>query len=163
MLLARLGYSVVAVSGKVDRYDWLRELGASDIVGRDAVLHDGQRPLLKTRWAGAVDTVGGSMLASLLSSIENEGCVAACGVVGGAAVNTSVYPFILRGVTLRGIDSAWCPLSRRREVWDLLAGAWELPSLRAISNVVELAEVTDVVDEVMAGTHVGRTVLDVRR
>jgi len=103
------------------------------------------------------------MLASLLSSINNEGCVAVCGVVGGAAVHTSVFPFILRGVTLRGVDSAWCSLTRRREVWGRLAGAWKLPSLHDISNTIGLTELTDAVDQVMGGTHVGRTVVDVRR
>ena len=104
MLLARIGYTVVAVSGKPDRAVWLQELGASRIVGRHEVLDDGKRPLRSARWAGAIDTVGGSMLASLLRSVRNEGCVAACGLVGGADVNTTVYPFILRGVTLRGAE-----------------------------------------------------------
>ena len=126
-------------------------------------MDDSNRPLLKARWAGAVDTVGGATLASLLPSLKNEGCVAACGVVGGAAVNTSVYPFILRGVTLRGIDSAWCPLTRRQEVWDLLAGAWKLESLGSISRTVDLAKLPDVVQQMLAGQHAGRTIVDVRR
>ena len=163
MLLAKIGYTVVAVSGKPDRAEWLKELGASRVVGRDEVLDDGKRPLLSTRWAGAVDTVGGKMLASLLRSVKNEGCVAACGLVGGDEVNTSVYPFILRGVTLRGVDSAWCPMHRRREVWDLLAGAWKLESLAAISQTIGLAELADKVQQLHAGSNVGRTVVDVRR
>ena len=163
MLLAKIGYTVVAVSGKPDRAEWLKELGASRVVGRDEVLDDSKRPLLSDRWAGVIDTVGGAMLASLLRSVRNEGCVAACGLVGGTEVNTSVYPFILRGITLRGIDSAWCPMHRRREVWDLLAGAWKLESLGAIRQTIGLAELAAKVQQLHAGSHAGRTVVDVRR
>ena len=163
MLLAKIGYTVVAVSGKSDRADWLRELGASEVIGRDQVLDDSKRPLLKARWAGVVDTVGGSMLASLLRSVKNEGCVAACGVVGGDKLDTSVYPFILRGVTLRGVDSAWCPMQRRRAVWNLLAGDWRLDSLASISETIGLADLAGKVDQILAGGNVGRTIVDVQR
>ena len=163
MLLAKIGYTVVAVSGKPDRAEWLRKLGAFEVVGRDEVLDDSKRPLLRARWAGVIDTVGGTMLASLLRSVKNEGCIAACGNVGGADVSTSVYPFILRGVTLRGIDSAWCPLGRRREVWDLLAGAWRLESLDSVSQTIGLSELSDKVEQLHAGSNVGRTIVDVRR
>jgi putative YhdH/YhfP family quinone oxidoreductase len=163
MLLAKIGYTVVAVSGKADRTDWLRELGAALVVGRDQVMADSPRPLLSARWSGVVDTVGGGLLASLLRSVKNEGCVAACGVVGGADLHTSVYPFILRGVTLRGIDSAWCPMTRRREVWELLAGAWKLESLAAIRETIGLDELADEVDQLLVGRHAGRTLVDVRR
>jgi acrylyl-CoA reductase (NADPH) len=162
-LLAKIGYGVVAVSGKSGRADWLCELGASEVVDRDQVLDDSKRPLLQTRWAGIVDTVGGSMLASLLRSVENEGCVAACGVVGGDRLDTSVYPFILRGVTLRGIDSAWCPMQRRRAVWNLLAGDWRLDSLASISETIGLADLADKVDQILSGGNVGRTIVDLQR
>ncbi len=163
MLLAKLGYTVVAVSGKSNRTDWLRRLGAAEVIGRQQVLDDSKRPLLNARWAGVVDTVGGSMLASLLRSVENEGCVAACGVVGGDRLDTSVYPFILRGVTLRGIDSAWCPMQRRRAVWNLLAGEWRLDSLASISDTICLSDLADKVDQILAGGNVGRTIVDVQR
>ena len=163
MLLAKIGYKVVAVSGKPERAGWLRELGAAEVMGRDKVLNESKRPLLSARWAGAIDTVGGAMLAALLRAVKSEGCVAACGVVGGAEVNTSVYPFILRGVTLRGIETAWCPMHRRREVWDLLAGAWKLNSLNSICETIGLAELEGKVQQLLAGSNVGRTVVDVRR
>jgi putative YhdH/YhfP family quinone oxidoreductase len=163
MLLAKIGYTVAAVSGKSDRADWLRKLGASEVVGRDHVLDDSPRPLLKARWAGVVDTVGGSMLASLLREVKNEGCVAACGVVAGDRLDTSVYPFILRGVTLRGIDSAWCPRPHRQAVWNLLAGDWRLDSLDSIREIIGLDDLADKVDEILAGGNVGRTVVDVQR
>jgi putative YhdH/YhfP family quinone oxidoreductase len=162
-LLAKIGYTVVAISGKRERDDWLQSLGAARVVARDEILDESKRPLLKARWAGAVDTVGGEMLASLLRATKNEGCVAACGVVAGAEINTTVYPFILRGVTLRGIDSAWCPRQRRREVWQLLAGAWKPDSLSSITQMIGLNELQGAVQQVLAGAHVGRTVIDVRR
>ncbi len=121
MLLAQLGYTVVAVSGKAERVEWLKQLGAARVVGRDYVLDGNDRPLLSATWAGAIDTVGGSMLASVLKSMKHESCVTACGVVAGAEVNTSVYPFILRGVTLRGIDAVCFPMQKRPEVWDMLS------------------------------------------
>jgi putative YhdH/YhfP family quinone oxidoreductase len=163
MLLGKIGYNVVAVSGKADRAEWLKSLGASRVVGRDAIMDSSTRPLLSARWAGVIDTVGGPLLASALRSVNSEGCVAACGVVGGAEVNTTVYPFILRGVTLRGIETAWCPLHRRQEVWDLLAGAWKLESLDSIRNVIGLSELTDKVEQLHAGSNVGRNVVDVKR
>ncbi len=163
MLLAKIGYTVVAVSGKPQRAGWLRELGAVRVVGREEVLEESKRPLLAARWAGAIDTVGSTMLASLLRSVKNEGCIAACGLVGGAELNTSVYPFILRGVTLRGIDSAWCPMARRREVWKLLAGQRKLASLASLCETIGLAGLADKVQQLLAGDHVGRTIVDVRQ
>ncbi len=162
-LLARIGYTVVAVSGKPDRADWLRALGAVEVIPRDAVLDESKRPLLSARFAGAIDTVGGTMLASVLRRVKNEACVAACGVVGGAELDTTVYPFILRGVTLRGIDSAWCAMARRREVWDLLARAWMPDTLQSIRKTIGIDGLADKVQQVLAGKNVGRTVVDPRR
>ena len=163
MLLAKIGYTVVAVSGKSDRVEWLKSLGASRVVAHDEVLDTSSRPLLSARWAGAIDTVGGTMLASLLRSVHNEGCVAACGLVGGAELNTSVYPFILRGVTLRGVDSAWCPMQRRRKVWNLLGGPWKLESLSTISHTIGMAELAGTAQQLLAGSNVGRAIVDVQR
>jgi putative YhdH/YhfP family quinone oxidoreductase len=162
MLLAQLGYTVTAVSGKPERADWLRRLGAATVVGRDEAIDASNRPLLKARWAGVVDTVGGPVLASLLRQVKHEGCIAACGVVGGADVRTSVYPFILRGVTLRGIDSAWYPIERRRELWELLAGDWRLEALGEVTETVGWEGLSAKVSQLLAGGNVGRTVLDVR-
>jgi putative YhdH/YhfP family quinone oxidoreductase len=160
MLLAKIGYTVIAVSGKRERVDWLRTLGAAEVVPREEVLDEGQRPLLSTRWAGAIDTVGGAMLASLLRSVKHEGCVAVCGVVGGADVNTSVYPFILRGVTLRGVDSAWCPMPRRQKIWDQLAGPWRLDSLGNLSEIIGLTDVSKKLEQMLDGHHIGRSIID---
>src|SRR5262249_242133 len=107
-ILAKLGYRVAAVSGKAERHDWLRAVGAAKVLGRDEVDDTSAQPLLKSRWAAAVDTVGGVPLAMIIRSLEHRGCVAACGLVAGTELPLSVYPFILRGVTLAGIDSAKC-------------------------------------------------------
>jgi putative YhdH/YhfP family quinone oxidoreductase len=162
MLLSTIGYTVVAVTGKSDRVKWLRDLGASTVINRGDVVDDSQRPLLKARWAGVVDTVGGSMLASLLRSVKNEGCVAACGVVGGDQVSTTVYPFILRGITLRGIDSVWCPRERRLETWTLLSSQLRMEALASIRQTIGFAELPATVDRILAGENVGRTVVDLR-
>ena len=159
-LLADAGYEVTAVTGREETHDYLRGLGASAFLGRDE-MSDRARPLDSEIWAGAVDTVGGDMLACLLPVLAQEGCVAACGVVGGAEVATSVYPFILRGVTLRGIDSAWCSLQRRKEIWNRLANQWRLAELGKISRSVPLSEAGQVASQMLEGAHSGRTIIEV--
>lgn len=158
MLLAKLGYHVTAVTGKTDRHDWLRALGASDIVGRENVSDETDRPLLKGRWAGAVDTVGGNTLATLLRSTAQGGAVAACGLVGGTDLPTTVYPFILRGVTLAGIDSALTLYEERLQVWRQLSGEWSL-DLSGISTTVSLSDIAGEVRTILEGGIVGRTVV----
>jgi putative YhdH/YhfP family quinone oxidoreductase len=158
-LLAALGYSVLAVSGKSNRYAWLRDQGATEVLPRQELLDSGQKPLLKARFAGAVDTVGGSMLASLLKSMKQESCVTCCGVVGGAEVATTVYPFILRGVTLAGIDTAWCPAAWRREVWDRYRSDWKLEGLENIRTTTTLEAIDEHVQRMLSGGVVGRTVV----
>lgn len=159
-LLANLGYGVVALTGKQDRADWLKSLGALRIVGREE-LAPSEKPLLSARFAAGVDTVGGPVLASLIKQISHRGTVACCGVAGGAELDLTVYPFILRGVTLAGIDSAWCPLKERREIWSRLAQEWRLEGLDDITETVPLSEVMTVVDRMLAGKHTGRTLVDI--
>ena len=109
MLLAKLGYQVTAVSGKTEQYDWLRSLGAAERRGTGRRLRQERQCVAASRWAGGVDTVGGMTLSTIVRSLSHRGCVAACGLVGGHDLPLTVYPFILRGVTLDGIDSAMCP------------------------------------------------------
>lgn len=118
-LLSKLGYRVAAVSGKPEAADYLRNLGAQEILSREEMSVP-PRPLEGQRWDGAIDTVGGVMLARVLAETRYNGCVAACGLAGGADLPTTVMPFILRNVTLRGVDSVQCPGPRRRTAW----GAW---------------------------------------
>lgn len=160
-LLAKLGYRVVASSGKAAAEPLLRELGAARVVGRQEVVDDSSRPLLKSRWIGAVDTVGGATLASLLRSTDTHGCVAACGLVGGVDLPLTVHPFILRGVTLAGITSAWCPMNRRLEIWRKLANEWRLENLDRVSREVTLEGGVDEVKKILAGEILGRVVVRV--
>lgn len=159
MILARLGYRVVALTGKSDRKDWLLSLGAADVVGRDLLEDTSSRPLLSARFRGAIDTVGGPPLAALCKSISHRGCVACCGVTAGAELPLTVYPFILRGVTLAGIDSAWCPDEERQPLWQLLAGPWKPQQLTSIGRTVSLTDIAPEVERILRGENVGRVIV----
>lgn len=156
IILAKMGYQVTAVSGKTDRYDWLRSLGAADIISREDAVDSSQRPLLKARWAGGVDTVGGETLSTMLRSLDHRGCVAACGLVGGHDLSLTVYPFLLRGVTLDGIDSAHCPYDRRLQIWNRLAGEWKLGDIPDFVTEITLDEINEHVAKMMRGESAGR-------
>ncbi|MEX2316790.1 MAG: oxidoreductase [Pirellulales bacterium] len=158
-ILAKLGYEVTAVTGKADRHGWLRRLGAEEILGRGDVLDTSDRPLLSARWAAAVDTVGGRPLATILRSMQHRGCVAACGLVAGPELSLTVYPFILRGVTLAGIDSAKCPRPERLEMWQKLAGPWRVENLGALAEEATLDELPERVQQILASEIVGRTLV----
>jgi putative YhdH/YhfP family quinone oxidoreductase len=159
LLLATLGYRVCAVTGKRDQHDWLRDLGAAELLPREAVNDASAQPLLKSRWAGAVDTVGGNTLATIVRSLEHRGCVAACGLVGGTEIPLTVYPFLLRGAKLDGIDSAKCPTAPRREIWRKLWSDWKLAGLERVASESPLAQVGEVVERMLGGRAVGRTVV----
>jgi putative YhdH/YhfP family quinone oxidoreductase len=158
-ILAKLGYDVAAVTGKNQQHDWLRKLGANTILRREDVSDDSNRPLLGSRWAAAVDTVGGRPLATLLRSMQHRGCVAACGLVAGADLPLTVYPFILRGVTLAGIDSAKCPAPQRLEMWQKLAGPWRVDQLDDLGHEITLDELPNQVPRILAGQVTGRTIV----
>jgi acrylyl-CoA reductase (NADPH) len=160
-MLAKLGYTVVAVTGKADRHDWLKHLGAARVIGRGDVDVKGGNPLLKAVWAGAVDTVGGNVLATLLRSTHIGGCVTACGLVAGPELATTVFPFILRGVTLCGIDSGWTKRERRLELWRRMANEWKPDRLADVSTEVALKDVDEPVKRILAGGIAGRTVVRV--
>jgi acrylyl-CoA reductase (NADPH) len=163
MLLAKLGYSVTAVTGRVEEARALLEqLGASEIIPRADLARDAA-PLEAERWAAAVDTVGANTLASVIAQTRYEGIVTACGLAGGAGLPTSVMPFILRGVTLRGIDSVMAAQPRRQRAWDELAKLVDRELLRAIYSVEPLARVPELGRAILAGEIKGRVVIDVNR
>jgi putative YhdH/YhfP family quinone oxidoreductase len=155
-ILAKLGYRVVAVTGKPTAHQYLESLGAAEIVPRDAVNDPSDRPLLSRRWAGAVDTVGGNTLSTILRSLDLDGCVAACGNAAGFDLPITVFPFILRGVTLAGVDAAWCPIPLRHETWHRLAGPWKPDRLETIAKFIEMEELPAQFDEILAGRITGR-------
>jgi acrylyl-CoA reductase (NADPH) len=156
-ILAKLGYRVVAVSGKPEQAELLKELGAARIIPRADVDDRSDAPLLSSKWSAAVDTVGGNTLATIIRSLNHRGCVAACGLVGGAELPLTVYPFILRGVTLAGIDSAKCPREPRMEVWRRLSGDWNVSDKLAPSaREATLSQVPHEVELMLAGKNHGR-------
>jgi len=158
-LLGKLGYNVTAVSGKESAKEMLTKLGAKQIIGRADVDDRSGKPLLGTRWAGAVDTVGGNTLGTILRSTKLRGCVTACGLVGGTDLPVTVFPFILRGVTLAGIDSAWCPRAERQAIWNLLANDWKLTDLESITREIGWAKLDGAIKEILAGQVAGRVVV----
>lgn len=159
-ILAKLGYDAVAVTGKSEMGDYLRALGAKQIISREEAQPVGG-PLASERWAGAVDTVGGDTLAGVIRALARAGAVASCGNAGGAELNTTVLPFILRGVSLLGIDSAMCPQGRRRRAWQRLAADLPREVLARASRVVPLRDVPAAAGEMLQGKSHGRTAVDV--
>lgn len=158
-LLAKLGYSVVAVSGKSEQRAALGRIGARRVMGREELLDDSGRPMLSASWAGGIDTVGGKLLTSLLRQTQYGGCVAACGLVAGAELEMTLYPFLLRGIRLCGVASADCPPARRLEIWDLLAGDWKLQVPEELVTEVGLAQLDQQVARMLQGKTVGRVLV----
>jgi acrylyl-CoA reductase (NADPH) len=159
-ILARLGYRVVASTGKVDEAGYLRSLGAADVIDR-AELSSAGKPLQKERWAGVVDSVGSHTLANACAQAKSEAIVTACGLAQGMDFPATVAPFILRGVKLIGINSVYCPLALRRRAWDALARDLDRDKLDALTREVGLAASFDVARDILAGRIRGRVVVDV--
>ena len=159
-MLANRGYEVVAISGSPEAHDRLRQLGATDVLPREAVDDSSGRPLLKSQWAGAIDTVGGNTLATLIKSCRREGSVAVCGLVGSHELNLTVYPFILNGANLLGIDSATCPMPLRSRIWQLLADAWRIRLPESMVTTVSLEQLDPWIDLILQGKTTGRIVVD---
>ncbi|MCS7049895.1 MAG: zinc-binding dehydrogenase, partial [Verrucomicrobiae bacterium] len=158
-ILAHLGYRVTAVTGKVHLIGWLQTIGAAEVVPRDVFLQTPNKPLLSARWDAGVDTVGGAILPVVLRQIRHRGLVTACGNVGGAEFTSSVYPFILRGVTLAGIDTAQCPMEQRRMLWTKLAGDWRPPVLDMLARECTLDELNREIDRMLRGEQFGRVIV----
>ncbi|BBX95308.1 alcohol dehydrogenase [Mycobacterium lacus] len=159
-LLAAAGYQVVASTGKDSAIELLKSLGAAEVIGRLPADPDAKpRPLATARWAAAVDCVGGATLADVLSAVDFRGAVAASGLTGGAALHTTVMPFILRGVALLGMDSVQMPIGPRRELWARLGDSLRPRHLAAITTDVDVKDVVGVLDRVRAGAFSGRAVV----
>jgi len=159
-MLAQLGYDVAAVTGKADQHERLRQWGARRVLPREDVDRDRGKPLLSARWAGAVDTVGGWTLVTLRRETIQLGCVTACGVVGGADLPLTVYPFILRGVTLVGNAATTCFGMTSLPVWEKLAGVWKVEQLETLATTIGLQQLDTYVQKILRGEIVGRVVVD---
>jgi acrylyl-CoA reductase (NADPH) len=160
-IASRLGYEVTASSGKADMGEYLLGLGATRVVSREEVASQSSAPLGKQLWAGAIDCVGGKTLASIIASLHYGGAVAASGMTGGIDLPTSVYPFILRGVRLIGIDSVMAEMEKRLRVWELLAGRYKLDKLDAMSEVIELKQVAAYTKRMLEGDSRKRMVVKI--
>lgn len=157
-ILAKAGYQVVAVTGKADQVDFLKGLGAAEVITREAVMENANRPMLKERWAGAVDVVGGEMLAAVLKATRYGGTVTCCGLVGSPELPVNVFPFILRGVSLLGIDSVQCPVAPRLEVWNKLASDWKV-DLDSLVSEVTLDGLEEQIHSILKGGVKGRVLV----
>jgi acrylyl-CoA reductase (NADPH) len=162
-LLCKLGHKVVASTGRADLADYLKSLGAAEVVDRAAVAAPPGKPLMAERWAGCVDAVGGIMLSGVLPAMKYGSCVAACGNTGGNEVPVNIIPFLLRGVGLLGIDSAMKAMPERREAWMRLARDLPMHKLDAMTQVIGLGDLPAAAGQILKGQVRGRIVVDVRR
>ena len=159
-LLARLGYSVAASTGKAEQSEFLRQLGAQQIVLRSELQEGTDKPMLKERWAAAVDTVGGDILFNVVKSLRYGGSVACCGLTAGVGFKGSVMPFILRGVNLLGVDSVELPLVVKASMWDKLSVQWKLGNLDGLAREITLEALPEAIEQILAGKLVGRVLVN---
>ncbi|MBL8177863.1 MAG: oxidoreductase [Bryobacterales bacterium] len=160
-ILSKLGYQVVASTGRADASEYLRGLGAGEIIGREVLAAASNRPMEGEKWSGAVDSVGGDTLAGLIRTMAAGASIAACGLAGGFKLNTTVFPFILRGVNLLGIDSVRTSNATRRAIWTRLVSDLPLEKLDAMTEVHPLSQIQALGEQILAGKTRGRVVIDV--
>ncbi|MBS9804197.1 YhdH/YhfP family quinone oxidoreductase [Bacillus toyonensis] len=161
-ILSKLGFNVVGATGKIEEEDMLLRLGAKKVIHRAELSDESGRPMLKGIYAGVIDTVGGNMLETALKSVKYGGCVTTCGNVAGQELHTTIYPFILRGISLLGIDSVQCPVDVRRDVWMLLASEWENKELLSYIEECTLEELDEKFALILQGKLKGRTVVKMK-
>jgi len=161
MILSKLGYNSLVVTGKEEEHDFLGHLGAGSILSRNEVTEISDSPMLSSRWVGAIDSVGGSMLDAVLRQTAHNGVVACCGNILGGKLKTSIYPFILRGVALMGIDSGICRMEDRLKIWANLSGRWkpDLNLLKQVSRECSLSGLPREIDKILCGKQTGRVIV----
>ncbi|MCX5819252.1 MAG: YhdH/YhfP family quinone oxidoreductase [Deltaproteobacteria bacterium] len=157
-ILAKLGFQVTAASD-LAQADYLREIGAAEVISWETLNTESPRAMLKEQWAGAYDTVGGKTLENVIKSIRYLGVIANCGMVGGGTISTSVFPFILRGIKLLGTDSVQCPMDLRLKVWEKLAGDWKPDRLERLVRTITLDGLGDAIQILLKGKGTGRTLV----
>ena len=157
-LLSQLGADVTAVTGKVDSEDFLKSTGAVEVINREQLAENFQQPLASGKWDIGVDVVGGEMLAGLMTCLKLGGSVACCGLVGGSTIETTIFPYILRGNSLIGIDSGNIPISEKEEIWILFANEWKI-ELNDLSRTITLYELDQEIESILKGGQVGRVIV----
>jgi putative YhdH/YhfP family quinone oxidoreductase len=160
-ILSQLGYEVIASTGKKDMEEYVYGLGASRVISREEVAPEPSRPLNKQLWAGAIDCVGGKTLSYILSSTQSGGAIAASGLTGGTELVSTVYPFILRGIRLIGIDSAYAPMSLREQIWNRLATDLKPATLENMYTEIHLEQIPEAVQSILQGQSLGRIVVKI--
>jgi len=158
-ILSHLDYEVTASSGKAEQVKYLKQIGANEVIMREELSNDIKRPLLSGRWSGVVENVGGETLSYAIKSVKQHGVVCVLGNVSGDAFSSTVYPFLLRGITLAGIDSASRDMQLRLQLWNNLAGSWKFNTLNNIYRLIHLDELSDEIDVILKGGQVGRVVV----
>jgi len=160
-LLSQLGYQVIAATGKMDQADFLNSLGSAEVIHRDEITNIPDKPLLSGRWIAAIDSVGGEMLDAVIRQTEHNGVVACCGNVLGHKLHTNVLPFILRGVSLMGVDSGIALMTDRMRIWKLLAKEWKPKFLHKLYRVTELNNLPEEIEQILQGNQVGKVLINV--
>ncbi len=160
-MLAKLGFEVCAATGK-DTGNFLTDIGASEIIPRAKIVRGIKRAMLRERWAAVVDTVGGEYLETAIKTTKYDGIVTCCGNIASPEIRLTVYPFILRGVTLAGIDSAVTPMPKRQEIWQKIAGEWQLDFIDSLGSEICLEQLNEHVDAMLAGELKGRTIINLQ-
>ena len=158
-ILHKIGFKVVAVSGKEEQIDFLKQIGASEVILRQTFTDDAKKPMMRETYAGVVDTVGGDIFAKALTYVKYDGVATCCGLTASHELNTTVFPFILRGVRLIGIDSVECKLEKKQAAWDKLADAFKIDTLDSLTTEITLEEVKDTYERMLKGGSVGRYVV----
>ncbi|PIE70036.1 MAG: oxidoreductase [Deltaproteobacteria bacterium] len=158
-ILHKLGYSVAGVSGKTDESDYLKSLGVGTVLSIEEATDTSGRPMLKPRWAGCIDTVGGDIMSTAIKSVKPFGVLVCCGNAAGPNLDITVYPFILRALVIVGIDSQDFPMDKRLKAWNKLASDWKLDGIQQMVQEAPLSDVDGIINEMLAGRHKGRTVI----
>jgi acrylyl-CoA reductase (NADPH) len=160
-ILSKLGYTITAISGKKERVEFLKKIGANEVVSREEFEVESTKPMLSEKYSGVIDTVGGKILANALKQVKYDGIVTCCGLTSSFELNTNVFPFILRGVRLIGIDSVECKLEKKQAAWEKLASRWKINSLNTIVNEISLYEIKSTYELLLSGKAVGRYVVKI--
>jgi len=160
-ILNKIGFKVIAISGKENKIDYLKRIGASEVILRNTFNEESKKPMMSEEYAGVVDTVGGEVLSNALKYIKYDGVVTCCGLTSSHELNTNVFPFILRGVRLIGIDSVECKIQKKQLAWKKLASKWKIDTLDNIINEISLDEIKDAYELLLSGKAVGRYVVKI--
>ena len=161
-ILSKIGFNVVAISGKKEKIDYLKRIGASEVILRDTFNEESKKPIMNEKYIAVVDTGGGEILANALKYIKYDGVATCCGLTSSHELNTNVFPFILRGIRLIGIDSVECKLEKKQAAWEKLASKWKINTLDSITNEITLYEIKDAYKLLLSGKAVGRYVVKIK-